>query len=169
MKTTTKKYCRHLCCIMCICNLFIDSSISGSNSQHSMLAFTRNVLNIYNKYQGITQKHLLTYLIKYFFPDVYMDDILYTICQIHHVYLEQYFSRSLLQLIYIGWDRKISTIKRHTILSTVQQYINSKILPRNIADIYVSIMSIFHLFIDFCISGSNNQHSMLAFHKEYFY
>ena len=37
---------------------------------------------------------------------------------------------------------------------------------RNIDDIYISIWCIYHLLIELSKCGSNNQRSMLSFHKE---
>ena len=66
---------------------------------------------------------------------------------------------SLLQLIYILWTRKIANIICQPILST-------KTFTEEIPDIYVITLRICHNYIDFSISVSNIQHSMLSFHKE---
>ena len=42
----------------------------------------------------------------------------------------------------------------------------SQLLPRNIADIYVINICIYHPLIKSCISEINSQHSMLALHGE---
>ena len=46
-----------------------------------------------------------------------------------------------------------------------KQHFNIKLQTRNGADMYVNILSIFHKFIDYIISESNNHHSMLTVHK----
>ena len=47
------------------------------------------------------------------------------------------------------------------IWSWVQQHLNWQVLPRNISDIYVSRMVIYHPLIDYFLSGINNQPSNL--------
>ena len=79
---------------MCICHLFIDSSISVSNSQHSMLAFykVKNYL-LKKQCQGKLPRNMLASLIylNIFVSDIYLDDISSMKCQIHHSHLEKYF------------------------------------------------------------------------------
>ena len=61
--------------ITCICHKFIDSSISGSNSEVIMPTTVLVSLEIHNG----------------FFSDVYMEDIADIKCQIRHLHLEQYY------------------------------------------------------------------------------
>ena len=51
-------------------------------------------------------------------------------------------------------------------LSWVQHHINWQLIPKNIANIYVIILCIFHLLIGSSTYGSNIQYPMLAFNKE---
>ena len=60
MGTFSDIYVRNLC----ICHPLIDSSISGSNSQHSMLDFHKeNTVLLKNKFQGIMPTTMLASLI----------------------------------------------------------------------------------------------------------
>ena len=75
--------------ILCICHPFIDYSISGSNSQHSMLDFHKgNTVLLNNKFQGIIPTNMLAYLvnINIYVSDAYMYDIYKIMCQLHHLH-----------------------------------------------------------------------------------
>ena len=74
--------------ITCMCQQFIDPSISGSNSQHLMLDFHKeNIVLLKNNFQQILTTTTLAFLINnnIFFSDVYMVDITEMICHIHHL------------------------------------------------------------------------------------
>ena len=78
---------------MCICHKFIDSSISGSNIQHSMLYFHKeNEVILKKKCQRMMPTTLLEYLIilKSFVSYVYIEDKSYMKYQLHYLHLDQY-------------------------------------------------------------------------------
>ena len=50
--------------------------------------------------------------------------------------------------------------------SLFQQHFTGQLQTRNIANVYVSIIIIFDMFIELIISRSNSQRSMLDFHKK---
>ena len=71
--------------IIRICHKFIDSSISVSNRQHSMLGFhKKNAFLLMKKRHRILPTNILSYLVNtnIFVADIYMDDIANMICQI---------------------------------------------------------------------------------------
>ena len=74
--------------------MFIDSIISESNIQHSMLAFYKeNTVTVKNRFQGILPTTMLTSLIihNHFVSDVHMEDMTDMKCQLRHLNLEKYF------------------------------------------------------------------------------
>ena len=79
---------------MGISEKFFESSISVSNSQHSMLDFHKeNTALLKNKCQEIISENMLTSLadINSLVSVIYIYDISNMICQLHHLHLEQYF------------------------------------------------------------------------------
>ena len=81
---------------MCICHPFIESGISGSNNQHSILAFHKEkTVLLYKKWQWTPPTNVLESLVIHnsFLSDAYMDDIADLKYQLHRLHLEKYFNQ----------------------------------------------------------------------------
>ena len=135
MTTINKKYCRHYVVIICICYPTIESSISESNIQYSMLVFHKlNTVLLNNKFQVILPTTMLEYFVVHniFFSDVYMEDTSKMKYQLNHTHLDQYFIQQsiikysniyvsitvyLLWLICISWGRGNS---QHSMLANTE-------------------------------------------------
>ena len=71
---------------------------------------------------------------------------------------------TLISFIYIRWER-INTQHSMIINPEKKKIFYSQILLRNIADIYVRSMVIYHPFIDSFLSEMNSQNSIFDFNK----
>ena len=84
--------------IICIYRPFIDYTLSGSNSQHSMFTFHKDNIFLHNnKVQLILPTNILASLVNIysFIYDVYMDDIANMICQLYQYFIQQHHNQNI--------------------------------------------------------------------------